>query len=198
MSKSKWSQIKKEELINIINSSSRFSEVLKKIGYSQVQDKRIISAIKSYCNSNNINYSHLKEGEDEYSGTTRICNICGKEKKIEEFYFIKNNPLYTCKECQKEKEHFKYIKKIEQINQYKQTLSCKKCGESRFYLLDFHHKDPNLKDYTISDNLRANFETIQQEIDKCDVLCANCHREWHYLSSHNIITDYNAWLGEQV
>ena len=104
--------------------------------------------------------------------------------------------MYWFKECQKNKEKNKYQDKVNQINEYKKTLCCKKCGEKRFYLFDFHHRNPEEKDYTISDHSRANFETIKAEIEKCDVLCANCHREWHYLSVHNPDQDYNAWLGE--
>ena len=54
---------------------------------------------------------------------------------------------------------------------------CIKCGETRYYLFDFHHRNPEEKDYSISDHSRAKLETIKAEIDKCDVLCANCHRE---------------------
>lgn len=195
MSKSKWAMLSKEELKNLIENSERFSQVLKEIGYKQIQDRRVISSIKTFCDSQNISYSHLKDDDNEYNGT-RICSKCNLEKNIQEFYFINNRPMYWCKECQKEKEKEKYQNRVNQINEYKKTLVCKKCGETRFYLFDFHHRNPEEKDYSISDHTRAKFETIKAEIDKCDVLCANCHREWHYLSSHNLISNYDAWLGE--
>lgn len=195
MSKSKWSLLPKDKLKEIILNNTRFSQVLTEIGYSQIQDKRVISAIKEYCDKEKIDYSHLKESGESYEGT-RICSSCKIEKDIHEFYFINGRPLYNCKDCQKLKEKEKYNNRIEQINNYKKNLKCKKCGETRFYLFDFHHRNPEEKDYSISDHSRAKFETIKAEIDKCDVLCANCHREWHYLSSHNLIDDYDAWLEE--
>ena len=197
MSKSKWSILPKNKIEEIIKSKKRFSEVLTEMGYSQIQDKRVIKAIKEYCDKEGINYSHLKESGNDYK-ETRICSHCNIEKPLKEYYFIKENPMYICKECTKERERKKYSNKVEQINNYKKTLKCKKCGETRFYLFDFHHRNPEEKDYTISDHSRASLETIKSEIEKCDVLCSNCHREWHYLSSHNLIENYNAWLGEKA
>ena len=75
---------------------------------------------------------------------------------------------------------------IDQHN-YKQTLKCYKCGESRHWVLDFHHRDPSIKDGTITQMLlNSSREKLLQEIDKCDVLCANCHRDLHYQERQNI------------
>ena len=65
-----------------------------------------------------------------------------------------------------------------------------KCGESRIYTLDFHHKDPTIKDETIArmTSNRNKVEDIQKEIEKCVVLCSNCHREFHYLENKEQIT----------
>jgi hypothetical protein len=55
---------------------------------------------------------------------------------------------------------------------------CSSCGYNRIELLDFHHLDPNEKDFTISSDGR-NFEKLLLEARKCILLCANCHREHH-------------------
>ena len=86
----------------------------------------------------------------------------------------------------------------ELLNKYKAKYGCVKCGERRFYLLDFHHTDPDGKDFSISDKSRCSLETMMKEIEKCDILCANCHREWHYLSSKDKNLTYDDWLGELV
>lgn len=63
---------------------------------------------------------------------------------------------------------------------YKRTLSCVLCGESEPCCLDFHHKDPSQKEYSISSAPRhKSFKKIMIEIEKCVVLCSNCHRKVH-------------------
>ena len=60
----------------------------------------------------------------------------------------------------------------------KQKRKCSVCGESRTICLDFHHRDPaeKTKQISVLVNSQASIERIQKEIEKCDVLCANCHR----------------------
>ena len=121
--------------------------------------------------------------------------IVYKKNPISDFYVSKGKIHCYCKECHKELGKITYRKRTEELENYKKTLSCKKCGESRFYLLDFHHRNPEEKEYAISDNPRAGLETIKKEIAKCDVLCANCHREWHYLEQHENIV-YKDWINQ--
>ncbi len=58
---------------------------------------------------------------------------------------------------------------------------CVMCGYSRYSgALDFHHKDPSQKDFGLSTKgLTRSWEKIKEEIDKCVLVCANCHRELH-------------------
>lgn len=68
----------------------------------------------------------------------------------------------------------------------KSQLSCNRCGESRTYLLDFHHKDPRTKEGSVSKLISsASKKRILDEIGKCEVLCSNCHREHHHFERLN-------------
>lgn len=55
---------------------------------------------------------------------------------------------------------------------------CYFCGYSKcLRALHFHHRDPKQKKFGIANpNIKA-WKTIQEELDKCDLLCANCHAE---------------------
>ena len=56
---------------------------------------------------------------------------------------------------------------------------CQECGYDKcIACLEFHHRDPKAKEYEITNILHSKgWPTIQAELDKCDLLCANCHRE---------------------
>lgn len=57
---------------------------------------------------------------------------------------------------------------------------CKACGYNKcLAALDFHHREPKEKEFSIAELLTRKWETIKRELDKCDLLCANCHRELH-------------------
>jgi 5-methylcytosine-specific restriction endonuclease McrA len=56
---------------------------------------------------------------------------------------------------------------------------CSVCGYKKYIgALEFHHTDPKHKDIKIA-SLRRTFEKMKKELDKCILLCANCHREEH-------------------
>ena len=58
---------------------------------------------------------------------------------------------------------------------------CSKCGYSKYLeVLEFHHKNPEDKEFGIAGNgACTSWERIKKEIKKCILLCANCHRELH-------------------
>jgi len=68
------------------------------------------------------------------------------------------------------------------VRGYKSASSCLRCGESTSCCLDFHHRDPNLKvaEVAVMPRRGKSIRNIVAEIEKCDVLCANCHRKLHF------------------
>lgn len=137
---------------------------------------------------------------------TKRCKQCQKDLPADDIHFASRYDRKTkqfqtnCRNCQKEyrKQHYevnkqKYLQKTSLYSQnfkewfleIKKTLSCKKCGENRHWVLDFHHTNPAEKDTEISNLLRYNNkQRILSELDKCIVLCANCHRDIHYQENH--------------
>lgn len=122
---------------------------------------------------------------------TKICSKCKKELPITEFYSRGNGRYRSeCKTCHKDYVKSQYAKRKEFIAELKKEYGCKKCGDTRPYVLDFHHINPDEKEETIA-RLSANstrLERVEEEINKCVVLCANCHREFHYLNETTGIT----------
>lgn len=66
--------------------------------------------------------------------------------------------------------------------------SCQKCGYNKCPgALSFHHLDSNEKDFGISDKgVSRSFEKVKSELDKCILVCSNCHAEIHYEESEKV------------
>lgn len=118
---------------------------------------------------------------------TKICTKCNKELPIDNFSFrnkSKGTRRADCKQCHGQYMKDKYQENKKKLQEVKSNMSCIKCKESRGYVLDFHHLNPEEKEYTVSHMVanHYNFDNleIQNEIKKCVVMCANCHREWHH------------------
>jgi len=63
----------------------------------------------------------------------------------------------------------------------KRDMKCSVCGESHPACIEFHHRDPKKKDMAVSRMfMSGSRRKILEEIEKCDILCANCHRKVHY------------------
>ena len=64
---------------------------------------------------------------------------------------------------------------------FKATLSCLECGIYHPAILDFHHIDPDMKNASVHTLVGAGcYKKAMEEVEQCLVLCANCHRVYHY------------------
>lgn len=129
------------------------------------------------------------------------CCKCGIEKDVTEFFFKnkKKGLLHTtCKSCKRTIDRDAYsenrynrkqkiretstnnkLKLKEYVNEIKQNSECQKCGEKKWYVLDFHHTHD--KDDSISNIIKiGSLKRLKIELSKCVILCSNCHREHHH------------------
>lgn len=73
-----------------------------------------------------------------------------------------------------------YAKRKERLAELKRDRACLRCGFSDPCALDFHHRDPKEKSFKIADRAwNVSWERLLEEVEKCDILCANCHRIEH-------------------
>lgn len=70
----------------------------------------------------------------------------------------------------------------EYIQDYKKDKFCETCGENHPACLHFHHKDPEQKKFKISHapRLCGSIKKLLEEINKCEIICGNCHAKLHY------------------
>lgn len=84
---------------------------------------------------------------------------------------------------EKTKRRTKEVKEEQKAEWYrfKAGLSCQTCGFSHVAALDFHHEDPTTKEGNVHRFIsNGQFAKAYEEIKKCIVLCANCHRIYHH------------------
>jgi hypothetical protein len=91
------------------------------------------------------------------------------KRKEESREYRKNNPE-KIKSWRKQKK--------QDFEEFKSTCFCSECGENNPACLDFHHVDPTTKKNLISQIWTCS-KVLQEELEKCIVLCANCHRKHH-------------------
>lgn len=111
----------------------------------------------------------------------RKCNICSQEKEESEFYSKgKSGRLNSsCKSCFNSYciERWKQIKIDTVILFGNKCLDCQQTYHPNVF--EFHHLDPNEKDYNWSKLRLFSPKRRAMELSKCVMLCANCHRQRH-------------------
>ena len=95
-------------------------------------------------------------------------------------YVLRKDGGYRCKKCAVDSVQRRRDKVKEMAVEYKGG-KCEICGYNKCKgALEFHHLDPNEKDFGISHKgYTRSWESVKKELDKCIMLCANCHREVH-------------------
>ncbi len=130
----------------------------------------------------------------------KVCNKCGNKKSLSEFNKCKSKKdghQNYCAECNKLnlKEHYQDNKEYysdkkdkqkltikDYINEIKEVSKCSRCPEDDIACLDFHHEGNDIKEFNLADAITNGYsiDKIKKEIEKCIVLCSNCHRKLHF------------------
>lgn len=114
----------------------------------------------------------------------RICEICGKEFSILDKGWTRKY-CYTCSPHEDSNcTHAEAVtikrRAIKKLLLAHGGNKCQKCGYDKcIRALEFHHLDPNEKDFGISKILTRSISSLKSEVDKCVLLCSNCHAEEH-------------------
>ena len=113
-----------------------------------------------------------------------VCSKCRGEFPASAFYPDRTShpsPISRyCKECKKRVSNDRAKNHKLKAVKYKGG-KCEICGyNKRIEALEFHHIDPSEKDPNFSSFVNWGWERIKKEIDNCQLLCANCHREVEY------------------
>lgn len=124
----------------------------------------------------------------------KYCNGCKEEKSLSDFNFKNKEKgtygsycrqcchLYTRKHYVENKKYYKDKagRARERKKGYirtKKERPCMDCGGIfPYYVMDFDHRDMGTKVKEMNKMYNESWEAIAEELKKCDVVCANCHR----------------------
>ncbi len=109
------------------------------------------------------------------------CRKCENVKPFIEFYSKSEwgRRYSVCSECCKSTSKIRRDSCKKWCVEYKGG-KCQICGYNKcMRSLDFHHSDSSQKDYEISSNWKKSKEELIKELDKCILVCRNCHGEIH-------------------
>ena len=109
-------------------------------------------------------------------GTNVTPQSIQRMKEGQRRYYERNRELVKQRKKDAQQRNMQYLHDI------KSKGSCVKCGASHVAILDFHHLDPTGKEEHVSTAAWKGWalDRLQTEIDKCVLICANCHRVLHW------------------
>lgn len=132
---------------------------------------------------------------DDYGSSDKTCSSCHVTKPLTGFNFKRRSAGVRhsyCRECGKKitQNHYKrnkpsYLKRNLRAYAERRQLvidaksrPCADCGvQYPYYVMDLDHRDGASKQFSLHAVHGVSKEAVMREIEKCDVVCANCHRE---------------------
>jgi len=176
----------KEEILKLREDGLSYNEISDQLGCSK-------ATVSYHCkrwslNDIGLSNTHINKKEEEIKEyyKTHTKKETAKYFEISESsvtrYGNKKNVKLTIEERKK--------RNCVRVSDFRQRLKekaieykggkCIICGYNKSNRsLDFHHRDPNEKEFGIGHSKILSWDRVRNELDKCDLLCKNCHGEIH-------------------
>ena len=150
--------------------------------YSFLLNGKPVPEHQKYCPS-----CKTVKDKTEFSSKGNACKVCANNRAKEHRAIRRQNPEYVLLHNSKISARQKQNKRL--AVEYKGN-KCNDCQQSfPDCVYDFHHLDPKQKDTNPSELLKKSFDKAKDELDKCVLLCSNCHRLRHFYKDTNVSID---------
>jgi hypothetical protein len=168
-----------KEIITLRKEGKTYKEIVNLLGCA-------LSTVSYHCKIYKLGDNNQKISEDEIKSFQILYDTLGSVKKVMK---KTNRSFETIKKYVKTTERQKTITNSESVILWRKRTKiklieykggrCEICGYDKcMRALSFHHKNPNEKDFSISGK-SLSFEKLKGEVDKCMLVCSNCHSEIH-------------------
>lgn len=183
--------VPKKEILDKVIELRKLKKTYNEISNELKISKYIVSKIcREFGITNNRKYGRISDEEiemirklyDEISSSSKVSKILNISKStVLKYVKVKNKTKLNEEEIKKNNSNnvieWRRRAKIKLV-EYKGG-KCERCGYDKcIKALEFHHLNPKEKDFTISGKSWS-FERLKKEVDKCILVCSNCHSEIH-------------------
>ena len=168
-----------EKIISLRKEGKTYKEITKILGCA-------MSTVSYHCQIHKLGDNNQKVTEKEKDQLQKLYDEVGSLKKVAKM---------TGRSFETVKKHVNSVSRVKKISGSQSVIlwrkrtkkklidykggECEICGYSKCdSALQFHHKDPTEKDFTISGK-SLSFDRLKEEVDKCMLVCSNCHAEIH-------------------
>jgi hypothetical protein len=169
----------KNQILALRQAGKKYDEIGSELNCSK-------GLVSYYCksagigNMNPISDQERLDYQDLYDLGMSIKGIAEKfnrTRKSVSLYIDKSSKVKVIKDAAYFRDRRRKLKKM--LVEHKGGC-CSQCGYNKsMAALDFHHLDPNEKEFSIGRAYTKTLDSTLKELDKCIILCSNCHRELH-------------------
>jgi hypothetical protein len=168
-----------EKILSLRKEGKTYKEIVNLLGCA-------LSTVSYHCQLNGLGDNNQKVTEDEIKNFQKMYDEVGSLKKVAK---LTGRSFETVQKYVKTKQKGKTVTSSESVILWRKRTKiklieykggkCEICGYDKCNrALGFHHKDPKEKDFSISGK-SLSFDKLKTEVDKCMLVCSNCHCEIH-------------------
>jgi hypothetical protein len=138
-------------------------------------------------------YGHQFDGTEKWKTnwkgySCRVCRECAKLRMQR----MREDPAFLAYGAERQRKHREkqgpaYLAHVRDERRKKKEwldalkVKCSRCEQAHVACLEFHHRNPAEKDFLLSVGVaKYSLKRLQAEVDKCEVICSNCHRIHHW------------------
>lgn len=176
----------KKEIIRLRKEGKLFKEIVNELGCAK-------STVSYHCSMAGLGRVDIIEMPEKNIKALNLYYKNHTRKETAEYFNISTASVKKYGFKQKTKTTLKQRKanvviavqkrraKVKQMSLNYKGNKCSKCGyDTCTAALEFHHIDPKNKEFSISaKGYTRSWDKVKEELDKCELVCANCHRELH-------------------
>lgn len=168
-----------EKILSLRKEGKSYKEITKILGCA-------MSTVSYHCQLHKMGDNNQKVSEDEKEQFQKMYDEIGSLKKVAK---LAGRSFETVKKYVQVRTRVKKVTNSESVILWRKRTKkklieykggkCELCGYNKCdSALQFHHKDPTEKDFSISGK-SLSFDRLKEEVDKCMLVCSNCHAEIH-------------------